>query len=93
MNREFNREVRRLFERRREQLGIRDLRLYDLKAKFVTEKIREGRQEILMEYPGNKTFRRYERPTADDLRALIGVERSRIGNGRFRRFSESRPRI
>ncbi|HEY2989980.1 MAG TPA: tyrosine-type recombinase/integrase, partial [Candidatus Binatia bacterium] len=85
--------VRHAFQRACARLGIRDLWLYDLKSTFVTEKFREGWPEkIIQEFTGNKTpgtFRRYQRPTDDDLRRFIGAKRRRSGNKRRGRLQET----
>ncbi len=82
------------FARACKELGIRGLWLYDLKATFATAKQREGwPDKIVMAFTGHKSayaFRRYSRPTADDLRQFIRSPRLRNGNKAKRATENSR---
>lgn len=73
--------IRTAFDRAAKGVGITDLWLYDLKATFCTEKLRDRwPREVIMEFTGHKTesaFRRYVRPTAEDLRAYIRPQKGR----------------
>ena len=57
------------------KLKVDGLWLHDLRASFVTRKMREGRdRELIKMFTGHRTdhaFRRYSRPTLEDLKAVI----------------------
>lgn len=80
------RTLQRQFQQAREQLNVRDLWLYDLKATFVTTKQRAGyADKLIKEFTGHRSanaFARYSRPSDDDLKAFIGAKRQRIGSDR-----------
>ena len=65
----------RRFQRACQDLGITGLWLHDLRASFVTRKMREGRdRELIKMFTGHRTdhaFRRYSRPTLEDLKQVV----------------------
>lgn len=75
--------IRTAWKRACDRLGIRDLWLYDLRATFVTAKLREGWPvKFVREFSGHRTntIERYVRPTMEDLKAFIAPDRQRAGH-------------
>ena len=58
--------------------GIMGLWLHDLRSTFATRKLRDGwDRELIKQFTGHRSdyaFRRYSRPTLDDLRRFIGQD-------------------
>lgn len=71
-------QATKAFERACAQLKIHGLWLYDLKATFISEKLREGwSHKTIQEFTGHRSlaaFGRYDRPSDDDLRKFIGAD-------------------
>ena len=65
------------FQRACGELGIKGLTLHDLRGTFVSRKLRERwDRELIKAFTGHRddeAFRRYSRPTLEDLRSLIGA--------------------
>lgn len=82
--------VQKQFQRACAELGIKGLWVHDLRATFATEKERQGwPRKLIMEYTGHRQetiFRRYSRPTDDDLMAFVGRHN---GNGRNHRLKKA----
>jgi len=58
--------------------GITGLWIHDLRGTFATRKLRDGwDRELIKQFTGHRSdyaFRRYSRPTLDDLRRFIGQD-------------------
>lgn len=67
--------VAKAFRTACKELDIRGLWVHDLRGTFITRKLREGwDREFVKQYTGHRTdnaFKRYIRPTEDDLRRFI----------------------
>lgn len=72
-------QARTAFDRACKKLGIQGLWLYDLKATFYTEKLRQGWPEkVIQQFTGHRSqaaARRYARPTEEHLRDFMQPKR------------------